>query len=405
MKLLAGTLLLLAALLYLLARSRLDSGPFWGYLAAFSEAAMVGAIADWFAVTALFSKPLGLPIPHTAIIPRNQVRIGQKLSDFIVTHFLSTQQVMAKVQEMDIAGAVARWLGNKDNVAALARQLAGVGRFGLHALREPQVQGFFENTLLARLRKVDLAPLLGEVLEVLTEEGSHQAMLDELLVRLHKAMAKESTQELVARAIGAEISALRYLGLGDMVSGWSAKKVVRAIRHLLVEVAEDPEHPLRQRFDEQVVVFAERLKYDPRVRLEVEALYEQLLAHPATARYLQGLWQDLVDWLQDDLYSDDSRVQRRLADVLAGMGQALADDAQMRDWINRQLLQAAPQILERYRGQIGNYIAQRVERWETAELVRQLENSVGRDLQFIRINGTLVGGLVGLTLYTLSQWL
>lgn len=405
MKLLAGGLLLLAALLFLLAHSRLGEGPVWGYLAAFSEAAMVGAIADWFAVTALFRRPLGLPIPHTAIIPQNKTRIGLKLADFIVTHFLSTQQVLARLQDMDIASGAAGWFRRQDNAEAVARQLAEVGRFGIDTLLDEKVQAFFQNVLLRRVRQLDVAPLLGELLEVLTRQGRHQFMLDELLARLSQALDKESTQALLARVIASEIKALRYLGLGDMVGGWSAKRVVRAIRRLIAEVAENSHHPLRQRFDAEVLGFAEKLKSDPGYRLEVERIVAELLEYPATLGYLQGVWRDLVGWLKRDLQRSDSTLQKRAVEVLVGLGEALSEDAGMRQWVNRQLLQAAPRAVERYRGPIGDYIAQRVEHWDTRELVEQLEHSVGRDLQFIRINGTLVGGLVGLALYALSQWL
>ncbi|HJE27617.1 MAG TPA: DUF445 domain-containing protein, partial [Pseudomonas nitrititolerans] len=178
MKLVAGLLLLLAALLYTLATMMEDRHPAWGYLASFAEAAMVGAIADWFAVTALFRRPLGLPIPHTAIIPRSKTRIGQSLSSFITTHFLATPLVLAKLAELDLAGRLAGWLRHPDNAAAVGRQLTGIAHFGVAALHDERVRDFVQAKVINRVRKFDLSTPLAQALEVLTSQGRHQAMLD-----------------------------------------------------------------------------------------------------------------------------------------------------------------------------------------------------------------------------------
>ncbi|TLX55395.1 DUF445 domain-containing protein [Stutzerimonas nosocomialis] len=405
MKLVASLLLVLAALLYTLATAMEARHPAWGYLASFSEAAMIGAIADWFAVTALFRHPLGLPIPHTAIIPRSKARIGHKLSEFITTHFLATPLVLAKLQALDLGGRLAGWLRHPDNADAVGKQLTGIARFGVESLRDERVRGFVQARVLGRVRRIDLAPLCGQALEVLTSQGRHQAMLDEVLVRLDAILQDEDTRALVANAITAEVHTLRYFGLGKAVGGWSANKVVDGISALLAEVAHDPQHPLRERFDEHVAHYIERLKHDPVSRLEVERIVSQLLEHPATTEYLHGLWRELTDWLQADLERPDSRIGARIVMLTRGLGDALASDKAMRGWINERLMAAAPGLLERYRGQIGRYIADRVEQWESRELVAQMEQSVGKDLQYIRINGTLVGGLVGLLLHALTQWI
>ncbi|MHB0819414.1 DUF445 domain-containing protein [Stutzerimonas stutzeri] len=403
MKRVAGCLLLLAALLYVLATAMEPRHPAWSYLASFAEAAMVGAIADWFAVTALFRRPLGLPIPHTAIIPRSKARIGQSLSTFITTHFLATPLVLSKLQALDLGGRLANWLRHPDNAEAVGRQLIGMARFGVDSLQDERVRSFVQARLIARVRKVDLAPVCGQILEMLTRQGRHQAMLDEGLIKLDALLQDEDTRALVADAITAEVRTLRYLGLGKAVGGWSANKFVDGISAVIAEVAGDPQHPLRERFDEHVGEYIERLRHDPAYRLEIERIVAQLLEHPATSAYIQTLWEELTDWLQADLDSPDSRIGRRIVRLTQGLGEALATDTAMRNWINERLLTAAPAMLERYRGQIGAYIAQRVENWESRELVEQMEQSVGKDLQYIRINGTLVGGLVGLALHALTQ--
>jgi len=278
-----------------------------------------------------------------------------------------------------------------------------MARFGVEALHDERVRGFVQRKAINRLQRVNLAPPLAQALEVLTSQGRHQAMFDEMLVRLDAIMRDDETRELIANAISTEIHTLRYFGLSKSVGGWSANKFVDGLSALIAEIAADPQHAMRQRFDEHVGEYVERLKHDPAYSLEVERILTQLLAHPATGDYFRSLWQELTDWLEDDLAREDSRIGQRIVGMTRGLGEALAGDMAMRNWINEQLLAAAPALLERYRGQIGHYIAQRVENWESRELVEQMEQSVGKDLQYIRINGTLVGGLVGLLLHALTQ--
>lgn len=409
MKSVALGLLLLAALLYVLASRMAAAHPAWGYLAAFAEAAMVGAIADWFAVTALFRHPLGLPIPHTAIIPRKQARLGRNLADFICTHFLTTPQVMAKLQSFDAAGRLAGWLGKPEHAAAVGEHLVGIARYGVGALRDERVRQFIQRTATAKLREVDLAAVSGQLLDVLTSEGRHQAVLDEVLAQLDAWLQSEATQQRIAASLSAQFSSLRFrlfgkdIPLDEKAGQWSADKVVRRVSALIGEVSRDREHELRGQFDAWMAGFIERLKADPDFRLKGEQIREQLLAHPRVAGYLRGLWDELVDWLQADLADPESSLRRRLIQLSLRLGAALTADAEMRRWINEQLLEVTPSLVERYRDSIGRYIAERVEAWDSAELVGQLERVVGRDLQFIRINGTLVGGLVGLLLHALSQ--
>lgn len=409
MKALALGLLLLAAALYALATHLLPSHPGWGYLAAFAEAAMVGAIADWFAVTALFRHPLGLPIPHTAIIPRKQARLGRNLADFICTHFLATPQVMAKLEAFDAATRLAGWLREPANAEALGRQLVGVARYGINALRDERVRQFIQRSATARLREVDLARLGGQLLDMLTWERRHQAMLDELLAQLDALLQDEAVQQRIAAGLSAEFSALRLrlfgkdIPLDEKAGQWSADKLVRRVSELIGEISRDPQHELRGKFDACLASFIERLKDDPAFRLRGEQIREQLLAHPALAGYLRELWDDLVDWLQADLAAADSTIRRRLVRLCRRLGEALSRDAAMRRWINDQLLEVAPMLVERHREDIRRYIAERVERWNSDELVAQLELNVGKDLQYIRINGTLVGGMVGLALHALTQ--
>jgi len=406
MKAVATSLLLVAAALYVTALALMPTYPgFAGYLRAFSEAAMVGAIADWFAVTALFRRPLGLPIPHTAIIPQNKARIGANLGNFICEHFLSREQVLQKVTEFDTARRLAAWLSKADNAAALSGIAVKLASHGIEALRDERVRQFVRNTAIAKLEQVDLAKISGQLLEVLTDDGRAQEMLDEVLDQIDRSLQGEAMQQRIAELLAAEFNFLRWrvfgkeLSLHNIAGNWSAERVVKRISSVISEVNQDPDHPLRAHFDEQLHSLVRKLKEDPAFRVRAAQLRAQIIQHPALHGYLTGLVDDLVDWFETDIHSEDSELRHRLGQGARKLGTALAEDSEMQAWINDQILLMAGPLVERYRAAIGRYIAERIEAWDEDELVEQLEGQVGKDLQFIRINGTLVGGLVGVTIH------
>ncbi|MFJ3467162.1 DUF445 domain-containing protein [Pseudomonas sp. NPDC090201] len=412
MKAVASGLLLIAACLYITALELTHIYPtFASYLKAFSEAAMVGAIADWFAVTALFRRPMGLPIPHTAIIPRNKARIGSNLGDFICTHFLSREQVLAKVSEFDAAKRMSEWLSIPANATQLSGLAVSLAGHGVGALRDERVRQFVRTTALARLEQVDLARMSGQLLEVLTDDGRAQEVLEGVLDKVDAMMQSETTQQRIAQMIAAELDVLRFSVFGKefsfsgMAGNWSSDKLVRKISTVISEVNADPEHELRKAFDEQLHTLIEKLKEDPAFRLRASQLRAQLVQHPALHGYLTGLVDDLVNWFETDIRSDDSTLRLHLNSGVLKLGEALREAPAMRSWINEQLLIAAGPMVERYRAQIGNYISERIDAWNEHELVEQLEAQVGKDLQFIRINGTLVGGLAGLMIHGGTQLL
>ncbi|MDM0011068.1 DUF445 domain-containing protein [Variovorax sp. J22P168] len=406
MKRIALALLGAAALLYALATA-LEARPAawagWGYVAAFAEAAMVGAIADWFAVVALFRHPLGLPIPHTAIIPANKDRIGAKLAGFIVDNFLSTPQVLAKLAQFDPAARLAEWLSRPASTEKLGGHLVAAARYGLAAFDDARVRDFLGRMATAGLAQVDLARLAGQALDALTAGGRHQALLDDLLQQVSAVVEGEEVQERITEAIAREIKALRYVGLDQMAAKLATRKIVAAAVHTLGEMAAEPAHPLRQRFDAYMTDFVERLKTDPEFQRRGEAIRAELQAHPALGDYLHGLWSELLGWLHDDLAKEDSSIRQRLVGLAGGLGARLAADEPMRRWINEQIVDAAPRAIERYREDIRRYIVERVAEWNADEMTVELERNIGRDLQFIRVNGTLVGGLVGLLIHTATQ--
>lgn len=404
MKRIAAGLLLAAALLYALAVALRPNHAGWGYVAAFAEAAMVGAIADWFAVVALFRHPLGLPIPHTAIIPGNKSRIGRELANFIVNHFLTTPQVLGKLRELDPAAQLAGALADPRRAQQVEQHVVALARHALVAFDDDRVRGFVKDLALRRLARLDVAQLTGQVLDVLTAQGRHQALLDGALRRLGLLLDDEEVQARIADAIAAEVRLLRYLGLDKVAGQMATRKLVAGFARLVADMGADPQHELRERFDGYVATQVAQLKHDPAVHARGEQLLHEVLGHPAIGAYVQGLWGEAMAWLQADLAQPHSASGTRVREAVLELGRRLQADEPMRRWINDQVAAAAPALVERYRETIRGYIASVVDAWDTAEMTHELERHIGRDLQFVRVNGTLVGGLVGLAIHTATRW-
>lgn len=404
MQRLALGLLLTMAALYVLAVSQQARQPAWAWVAAFAEAAMVGAIADWFAVVALFRHPLGLHIPHTAIIPAGKQRIGENLAQFITTHFLSQSQVMDKLRELDVPARVAAWLSRPENAARAATHLLDAGRWGTQALREEHVRQFVTRLAQRGLAQIDITRLSGQLLQAMTRQRRHQQLLDGALLQLARLLGEDAVQDTISEAIAREVRALKYVGLDQVAARLATRKVVAIVARTIIDMAEDPQHELRLRFDHVAASFARRLRHDPALHARGERLKAELLASPAVSRYVNALWDELLDWLQADMARADSRLHQRIVQAAHTLGERLAADAPMRAWINGQLQAAAPALIDRWREDIRRYITDRVNAWDASQMSQELERHIGRDLQFIRINGTLVGGLVGLLIHALTLW-
>ncbi len=403
MKSIALMLLGGAAGLYALAIGLQDQHPAWPYVAAFAEAAMVGAVADWFAVVALFRHPLGLPVPHTAIIPSNKDRIGENLAAFLCTHFLSTQQVLSKLQAFDAPARLATWLSDPVHARQVGHHAGSLLGHALKAFDEEAVRHFVHATVVERLTRLDASRLAGELLGVLTADGRHQQLLDEVLRRLAAVLDDEALKEMLADVVASEVKYLRFVGLDAVAGRYATNKMVAGVAKLLADMGEDAQHPLRERLDQFMADFVERLKDDPDLRARGAVIWQALLAHPQLGRYLQGLWSDLIGWLCADLSRPGSVVRERVGLAAQRLGEQLAGDPAMQAWIQQQLTAAAPALIDRYREDIRRYIVDRVREWNAQEMTRELENHIGRDLQFIRINGTLVGGLVGLGIHAATE--
>jgi uncharacterized membrane-anchored protein YjiN (DUF445 family) len=280
-----------------------------------------------------------------------------------------------------------------------------VVRYGRGAFDEARVRDFLGRAAAAGLAKVDLSRLLGQALDALTAGGRHQALLDDVLAQVAALMDDEDVQARITEAIAREVKTLKYVGLDQMAARLGTRKIVAAVARTLNELAAEPDHPLRKRFDAFMDDFILQLQHDPDFQARGEQIRAELQAHPALGEYLHDLWRQLLAWLHDDLGRTDSTIRQRIAQMAGSVGARLAQDAEIRRWINEQITAAAPLAIERYREDIRRYIVERVAQWNADEMTLELERNIGRDLQFIRINGTLVGGLVGLLIHTVTELL
>jgi uncharacterized membrane-anchored protein YjiN (DUF445 family) len=365
---------------------------------------MVGALADWFAVVALFRHPMGIPLPHTAIIPRNKGRIAENLAAFIMGNFLRTDAILQRIRAFDPAARLAEWLSSRESAEMLGRYGVRALSYGLRALEDQRAHRFIHDAVVARLEQVDFSRLGGELLDVLTQDRRHQQLLDETVHQLRLLLDDEAAQQKIADLITAEFTGWRKLlldtvAIDELIGNWSAKKVVSAIARLLDEVDRDPGHSLRTGFDRFVAEFIDKLKTDPAFRLKGEQIREQILRRPELAGYLLELWTQFRTWLDRDLHSPHSSIRARIISATKDLGGKLRADREMQCWINDQILALAGPLCEEHREGIGKFISDQVKAWDEGYMVKQFELNIGRDLQYIRINGTLIGGLAGLLIY------
>jgi uncharacterized membrane-anchored protein YjiN (DUF445 family) len=375
------------------------------YAAAFTEAAMVGALADWFAVVALFRRPLNLPIPHTAIIPRNKERIARGLSEFIQHNFLSAAALVQRIAEFRPAHTLCRWLlqpANADTVATYASRFLA---YALGAVDDARVQRFLQRSVSAGMRKIDLASAAAQLLDILTENKRHHTLLEAALSGLDDLLAKEDTRRFIAAEVAKSAPLLKK------ISDWlhldlderAALKIVELAIEKISEVRRDRGHELRTKFDQAVAGFVARLRSDPTLKNKANAIRDELLESPALATYIGGLWQEFRGWLGEDLQSAASLTHQRIAAMVRAFGEQLEADREIRQWIDEQILKALPPLVEEHRAKIGRFVEDQINGWQEKKLVQELERHIGPDLQYIRINGTLVGGLAGLLIAALTQ--
>ena len=400
---LAATLLLVGtAALFGVARHYEATHWAWGYVASFAAAATVGGVADWYAVVALFRRPLGLPIPHTAIIPRNHQRIAENLGNFIETNFLAPGAVENKLGEVDFAAQVAEWLSDRERSAALAAFVVRLLPQTLTAIDQSGLRTFLGERVRAELERIELAPLAAGLLTAVTETGRHQRLLNELLGALDKLLTNEETLAALREKIRHELPALFNLYRAD---AYLLRKIVASTAAFIEEARGDPNHALRREFDGFVTGFIERLRHSTDFAERAERLKSDLLARPEVVALAEGAWDSLRAFLERDASSGESQIRRQLETMLVDIGGQLARDAAIRAEINRGMVRVLADFVETQKSGVGRFIADQVKSWDIDVLIGRIELTVGRDLQYIRFNGALIGGLAGLALHALEQGL
>ncbi|HET7477709.1 MAG TPA: DUF445 domain-containing protein [Dermatophilaceae bacterium] len=393
MRLVALSLLLFAAVLFLLTHGR-DGA--WGFVNAGAEAAMVGALADWFAVTALFRHPLGLPVPHTAIIPTRKQALGQSLEDFVVGNFLTEAAVRHRVAVAQVARRVGGWLAVP---AHTERVLAEVSRQvvrGLRTIREEQVRDFVTGELLPRVAAEPLSPVAGTLLESIVRDGSHHGLVDLVVTEAHDWLAANSAQ--VDRIVRARAPWWTPPWLDDRVVNRVYAEGLTWVR----EIRDQLDHPVRKALDGYLRQLAADLQEDPSTMRRFEALKARLLTHPQLGPTVQAVWASVRTAAVTALEDPDSALRGRLRGELTRFGQRLVDEPELQARVDGHLGDGAAYVARTYGREIAAVISHTVDRWDGAEAAERIELHVGRDLQFIRINGTVVGALVGLAIHAVS---
>ncbi|HEX8696238.1 MAG TPA: DUF445 domain-containing protein [Longimicrobium sp.] len=398
MKFRATGLLVAAAVVNVIARILEVRWPGFGYLRATAEAAMVGGLADWFAVTALFRYPMGIKIPHTAIVPNRKDRIGRSLGSFVQNNFLSPPVISMRLKHAQIARKLADWLSDPAHAEVVGRHAAAAVSGVMQVLRDEEVQEVIEDTVVRRVRETQVAPLMGNVLSLVTAENRHQELLNAAL-RLIDRLVDENRDALRQR-IRAELPWWVPSPIDEKIY----QKIINGVDHTLDEVASDPNHPLRARFNEAVAEFIERLKSSPELIERGEHIKEEVLEHPAVRGYSASLWTDLKASVLRHAADPGSEFRGRIAHTVNRFAESLREDEELLAKIDGWIEGAVLYFVEQYRGEVAELISSTVQAWDPEDTTRKIELQIGKDLQFIRINGTLVGGLAGLLIYAISQF-
>jgi uncharacterized membrane-anchored protein YjiN (DUF445 family) len=399
MKAVATGMLLLATVLFVLCR-RYESAAGWvPYLAATAEAAMVGALADWFAVTALFRRPLGLPIPHTAIIPANKERIGRSLGGFVQQHFLAPDLVAQRVADARVARRFGEWLGEPANAARASSTLALVLAGVADVLDDAEASAAVEQAVVSRLRATPAAPLLARGIDVAVERDHHRALVDSFLRAAGEYL--EDNRDVLRERLRVESPWWVPESIDDRIY----EKVMGGAKRFLADLAANPDHPLRRSVDERLLELAERLRTSPELAATWEHRKDELLDHPSVQAWAASLWGEAKTWVAQGARTPGSPLRLRLDATVDSLGRKLREDPTLQGTVDAWAAEAASALADEYGPGVADFMATTVASWDERETSERLELQVGRDLQYIRLNGTLVGGLAGLVIYTLGRLL
>ncbi|MBV9593059.1 MAG: DUF445 domain-containing protein [Actinobacteria bacterium] len=399
MKAVAGGLLLLAAAVFVISVTVGDDHGGWGYVRAGAEASMVGGLADWFAVTALFRHPLGLPIPHTAIIPRKKDQIGAALANFVQQNFLSVEVVSERLAQLRLPLRAGEWLTDAVHARQVADELGAALAGAVGLLRDEDLRTAVTSAVDRRLHEWHVAPVLSRVIDAVAESGQHQVALTAGLKGLMRFL--DDNQDVFRQRLQQESPAWVPAWVDDRVF----TRAFLGVQSFLADVAGQGEHELRRQFDARLRDYAEQLRTDPLAAAKVEAFKVQLLERPDVRDWISGLWTPVRDALLASSADPASDIHRAVVTLTMRLGAALVTDDEVRGKADSLLDRVVEHLLTRYSADVAGLISSTVERWDAADTGRRIEIQVGRDLQWIRVNGTVVGAIVGLVIYAVSQLL
>ncbi len=397
MKRVATGLLVLAGVVFVIARVVEEEQSWAGYVRATAEAAMVGALADWFAVTALFRHPLGLPIPHTAIIKKRKDQIGASLGGFVRDHFLTREIVGERLEQAELGRRVGTWLSDPDHAARIGDQSAAVVRGVTEVLRDDVVQTGLEQVVTTRVRQVPVAPIVGRAVDVAVEGEHHQVLLEATLSGL-STFLDENLPTFRER-----LATESPWWVPEPIDDRIFEKIYDAVSRFIADIGSDRNHELRRQLDQRALELATRLKESDDLRARGEELKEELLDHPEVRRWSASLWTRIKQGLLDAAEDPASPFRQHLQAGLVEAGVSIERDPEMQAKIDQWVVGATGYVAEQFRDEVADLIATTVQGWDAEETSDRIELQVGRDLQFIRINGTIVGGIAGLVIYTLSE--
>ena len=398
MKMVATAMLVIAAVIFIIARGY-EEGHHWvGYVRATAEAAMVGALADWFAVTALFKHPLGLPIPHTAIIPKRKNEIGEGLGDFVQSNFLTGEVVAEKLQSVEMSRRLGLWLREPENASSIVGELAVV----LSAISEvlgddEDVRMMVDSLVRDRLGRIPVAPIMGRVIDAGMDGDHHHEVYNTVLKGAANFL--EDNRSTFRRRLINESPWWVPEGIDDRVF----EKIYSAVMAFLREVDGNPDHHIKRDIDVRSREFADRLRSDERMIEQGEKLKRELLDHPEFQAWTKDLWSSLQRGFGEATKEADSDVRRRIEDAIVALANRLVDDADLQRKVDAWIESTIIYLAEAGGSEIGGLIANTVQGWDAQDTADRIELQVGRDLQFIRINGTLVGGLAGFLIFAASE--
>lgn len=371
--------------------------PGFGFLAAFAEAATIGGLADWYAVVALFRRPLGLPIPHTAIIQQNQHRIAEKLGEFIEVHFLSPLPVDAKLREVDFARFISDWLTDPKKSSDLARFVLRLLPEALAAAETSGLKSFVTRRAVTQLQSIDLAPLAAGTLRGFIAEGRHKGMLDDLLTALHETINKPETLALLREKIRNELPTLLRLYRADK---FLLNKIAASATSFFEEVRTDPNHPFRGEVDRILLTLPDKLTNDKAYADRIDGLKRDLLARPELASLANDIWANVKSFIERNASGESSVLHHHLTNVFVEAGTQLAADSEMRAEINKGIVVVLRSFIADQKSGVSRFISDQVKSWDMKQLINLIEINIGKDLQYIRFNGALIGGLAGLALHS-----